>query len=71
MIFFGNGAEKTKIHIDGANAIYAKSFKYSSQNMIAIALKKLKEKDFEDVAYFEPFYLKDFVATTPRKNVLG
>ena len=31
----------------------------------------LKTHDFEDVAYFEPFYLKDFITSKPRKNILG
>jgi tRNA threonylcarbamoyladenosine biosynthesis protein TsaB len=33
-------------------------------------LNKFLHSEFEDVAYFEPFYLKDFVATTPRKKLL-
>jgi tRNA threonylcarbamoyladenosine biosynthesis protein TsaB len=34
-------------------------------------IQSLKEKHFEDVAYFEPFYLKDFITSKPRKNILG
>jgi len=38
--------------------------------MITPVLKKYQLKQFEDVAYFEPFYLKDFIATVPKKKVL-
>ena len=38
--------------------------------MITLAERKFEDKKFEDVAYFEPFYLKDFVATVPKKKVL-
>jgi len=36
--------------------------------MINYAEEKFNNKDWEDVAYFEPFYLKDFIATKPVKN---
>ncbi len=35
--------------------------------MLTPALRKYAKKEFEDVAYFEPFYLKQFIATTPKK----
>ena len=71
IVFFGNGAAKTKEHIKSDNAIFKDGFLHSSKNMIKIALQKLKNNQFEDVAYFEPFYLKDFIATTPKKNIFG
>ncbi len=39
--------------------------------MISFSEKAFNDNNFEDVAYFEPFYLKDFVATIPKKNVFG
>jgi tRNA threonylcarbamoyladenosine biosynthesis protein TsaB len=36
--------------------------------MVQLAYAKFQQKDFEDVAYFEPFYLKDFVVTTNKKK---
>ena len=71
VIFFGNGAEKTKEHLTHSNAVFYDSYVHSSKYMITIAQDKLANRDFENVAYFEPFYLKDFVATRPRKNILG
>ena len=35
------------------------------------AHQKFKNQEFEDVAYFEPYYLKDFIATIPKNKVLG
>lgn len=37
--------------------------------MAALALERFKQGQFEDIAYFEPFYLKDFVATTPKHKL--
>ncbi len=71
VIFFGNGAEKSKQVIKHKNALYCDNFLYTSRNMRDIAFSKFENRDFEDVAYFEPFYLKDFIATVPRKNILG
>jgi tRNA threonylcarbamoyladenosine biosynthesis protein TsaB len=39
--------------------------------MYRSALEALSAKQFEDVAYFEPFYLKDFITTVSTKNVFG
>lgn len=64
--FVGDGAEKTK-EILGAhpNAVYGLPFDFSAQGLLAEAIHRYKEGVFEDVAYFEPFYLKDFVAKKP------
>ncbi len=69
VVFFGEGATKTKEIITHRNAIYFDGFKHTAQNMGLMATQKLREKKFEDVAYFEPFYLKEFQATTPKKNI--
>jgi len=37
--------------------------------MSALSESAFNKKQFEDVAYFEPFYLKDFIATIPKKNI--
>jgi tRNA threonylcarbamoyladenosine biosynthesis protein TsaB len=60
--FFGDGAEKLKPLIANNNsAIFIDDFSPSSKGMIALAEKKYANNDFENTAYFEPFYLKDFV----------
>ncbi len=69
--FFGNGAEKCKETIKHPNARFIDNIDLSAKYMATIAEQKYKNRQFEDLAYFEPFYLKDFIATTPRKNILG
>ena len=39
-------------------------------DMLALAERAYRQGQFEDVAYFEPFYLKEFIATTPKNKVL-
>ncbi len=65
--FFGDGAAKCKEIINHANAIFLDEFLPSASGMIALAEAKFAQKQFEDVAYFEPYYLKDFVAGKPKK----
>jgi tRNA threonylcarbamoyladenosine biosynthesis protein TsaB len=61
--FFGDGAEKCKsILSPHPNAIFLDHLYPSANNMITLAAHAFQKKQFEDVAYFEPFYLKDFVA---------
>ncbi len=68
--FFGTGALKLKGTIVSDNAIFVKDFKISSAYMVPIAHERYENNKFEDVAYFEPFYLKDFIATIPKNKVL-
>jgi tRNA threonylcarbamoyladenosine biosynthesis protein TsaB len=63
---FGDGAPKLKkVFEDQTNISIIEGFKPSAAFMRPLAEKALREKDFVDVAYFEPFYLKDFVAGKP------
>jgi tRNA threonylcarbamoyladenosine biosynthesis protein TsaB len=62
VLFFGDGANKCKEIIKHSNAKFIEEIYPSSKDMVALAMQKYANKDFEDVAYFEPFYLKDFVA---------
>ncbi len=66
--FFGNGSAKCKNIFTHPNAKFIDDIKCSAENMNGIAQKLFLEKQFEDVAYFEPFYLKDFVGTIPNKK---
>lgn len=68
VLFFGDGAEKCKSIIPHENAIYLDDFHPSAEDMGEIAENMFVNKQFEDVAYFEPFYLKDFVATKSLKR---
>lgn len=65
--FFGNGAEKCMEVINHPNARLVKGIEPLAKNMASLAEKRFVEGKFEDVAYFVPFYLKDFVAKMPKK----
>jgi len=69
VVFFGNGSHKCKNVITHPNAFFIDNIHPSAQNMISLAEIAFKNKEFENVAYFQPFYLKDFVTTTPKKNI--
>ena len=69
MVFFGNGASKCKDAITHPNAYFLDQVTTSANYMTALAENAYREKKFVDIAYYEPFYLKDFVATIPTKNV--
>ena len=65
--FFGNGAEKCMEVINHPNARLVKGIEPLAKDMAPLAEKRFVEGKFEDVAYFVPFYLKDFVAKMPKK----
>ncbi len=67
--FIGSGVEKTKELIAHSNAIFIENAYPSAREMGALAYAKHKTGHVEDVAYFEPYYLKDFVALKPKKNI--
>jgi len=64
--FIGNGVAKTKDIITHKNALFIENKLPSANEMSPLAYDKFKKSDTEDVAYFEPFYLKDFVALKPK-----
>lgn len=69
IIFFGNGAAKFKGLMEGnANALFIDSIQPSAKPIGELAIAKYEEQAFEDVAYYEPFYLKDVYITSPTKN---
>ncbi|MFW5656597.1 MAG: tRNA (adenosine(37)-N6)-threonylcarbamoyltransferase complex dimerization subunit type 1 TsaB [Bacteroidota bacterium] len=68
--FFGPGAAKCKEIICHENACFLDGIEPSALNMVPFAVKAFKNKQFANLAYFEPFYLKDFVATKPKRKVL-
>lgn len=71
VVFFGNGSEKCKKVITSPNALFLDNINASAHHLCELVWQAYNKKQFEDVAYFEPFYLKDFIATVSKKNVLG
>ncbi len=67
IFFLGDGVEKTRTLIDHPNAVFVRNRYPSSKEAAVLAEIRYKEKSFEDLAYFEPFYLKDFIAGKPKK----
>jgi tRNA threonylcarbamoyladenosine biosynthesis protein TsaB len=62
IIFFGDGSLKCQEILNHKNAKFIEGIYPSAKNLGILAKAKFENKDFEDVAYFEPYYLKDFVA---------
>jgi tRNA threonylcarbamoyladenosine biosynthesis protein TsaB len=67
--FLGDGAAKCKDVITHDNAIFIDDEFPSAKQMAVLSYDKYKISDIEEVAYFEPFYLKDFVAIPEKKKV--
>jgi tRNA threonylcarbamoyladenosine biosynthesis protein TsaB len=70
VIFCGNGAAKCREVINHPNAIFVDGVYPLATGMLALAERAFVRQQFSDVAYYEPFYLKEFVATTPKNKVL-
>ena len=67
--FMGNGADKCREVIQHPNARWIDGILPLAKNMFPLAEQRLLRGQIEDVAYFVPFYLKDFVAKTPKKLI--
>jgi tRNA threonylcarbamoyladenosine biosynthesis protein TsaB len=66
--FMGNGSDKCKGIITHTNAYFLNEVHCSAAGMQRYVCEAFEQKRFENVAYFEPYYLKDFVSTTPKKR---
>jgi tRNA threonylcarbamoyladenosine biosynthesis protein TsaB len=71
IIFFGTGSGKCRDIIHHPNAIFIEGIECSAAYMSQLSEKSFQEKKFENVAYFEPLYLKDFIATIPKNKIIG
>lgn len=67
VVFFGNGAGKCKQVITHPNAIFVDNIEPLAKNMLPLAERALMQGKTEDIAYFEPQYLKEFVAGVSKK----
>ena len=64
ILFFGDGAPKCRETLSGnTNALFIDNFTNSAAHLTKKAYQKFQAGQFEDVAYYEPFYLKDFLIT--------
>ncbi|MCR5003680.1 MAG: tRNA (adenosine(37)-N6)-threonylcarbamoyltransferase complex dimerization subunit type 1 TsaB [Bacteroidales bacterium] len=69
VLFIGDGAGKCEGTIKSENATFVQT-EPKAKSMVRPAMQAWNEKRFEDIAYFEPFYLKQFVATVSKNNIL-
>ncbi len=69
IVFCGNGAAKCKNSIKHENALFLDDVYCSAKNMASLSDDAFRNENFVDTAYFEPFYLKNFIATIPKKNI--
>ena len=67
---FGNGAGKCMNIINYPNIMFIPEIYPSASKMGRLSYRAFTEGKFESIAYFNPFYLKDFIATTPRNKIL-
>lgn len=68
--FYGNGSAKCREKIVHPNAHFIENIRPLAKWMFPLAEKAIAQEEYEDVAYFEPFYLKEFVATVSKSKVL-
>lgn len=61
-VYFGDGAEKLTKLWEGRDCAIDAEIKCSAKGQVRLAYQKFINEEFEDVAYWEPFYLKDFIA---------
>jgi tRNA threonylcarbamoyladenosine biosynthesis protein TsaB len=69
MFFFGTGSNKCKHLLKNINAIFIDGFSTSAKYMVRMTENLYKKGMFENTAYFEPFYLKDFITTVPKNRL--
>lgn len=67
VLLMGNGAQKCKDVLTNPNFSYDVLVVPSTSEMAALSFEKFAARGFEDVAYFEPYYLKDFILQTKKK----
>ncbi len=67
LLFFGNGSEKCIPFLQDPHATFIHETKSGAEGLCSLAEIAFENKNFENTAYFEPYYLKDFVGTIPKK----
>ena len=68
VIFFGDGAEKCKSILTHSNALFIDSIIPSAKEIGELAYEKFEQESFENLAYYEPFYLKEFRILESKKK---
>jgi tRNA threonylcarbamoyladenosine biosynthesis protein TsaB len=69
MVFFGSGMDKCREVLLHPHAVFIPDIHPHASSLALLAEEKYAGSLFENIAYFEPFYLKDFIATTSKKGL--
>ena len=69
VLFFGNGSAKCQEVLNGENSLFQKDFVPSASSIGQLAGQKFEKGEFEDLAYFQPFYLKEYRTTIPKDKI--
>jgi len=69
VFFFGTGSEKCRKVLSHHNVRFLENIRPSAESMTSLSYECFQSQAFEDVAYFEPFYLKEFIATIPKNKL--
>jgi tRNA threonylcarbamoyladenosine biosynthesis protein TsaB len=69
IVFFGSGMDKCRDVLSHPNASFINDVYPHADSLAVLSEETYQKKMFEDLAYFEPFYLKDFIATIPKRNL--
>ena len=70
LLLFGSGADKLVPVLNIPGIRIESGFRLSASYMVSLALKKFRNRQYENLAYFEPFYLKNFITTVPKKKII-
>ena len=71
VLFFGDGSDKARTVINAVNAEFIPDIRPLAIDMIALSEQAFARRDFIDTAYSTPYYIKDFQATKPKKDLFG
>ena len=71
VVFFGDGSEKCKNVIKHPNAMFLPDIVPLASNMLPLSERAFRSGTFQDVAYFQPEYIKEFQATIPKNKVIN
>lgn len=71
VVFFGDGSEKCRSVITHPNAVFLPDIVPLAANMLPLSERSFRNGEFEDVAYFQPSYIKEFQATVPKNKVIN
>jgi tRNA threonylcarbamoyladenosine biosynthesis protein TsaB len=69
VVFIGSGMSKCRNILEHPHAVFADDIHPSSAALAGLSWEAFRDGRFEDTAYFEPFYLKDFVTTVPKRKL--